>query len=326
MAPLGFTGKDLSANLVMHLMAPGEHKPTPKTDKLTLLNSARAQKGVLDEGPKGVRKLSRLERTQHTLRILSAKISKNNLLSDARGTINPTQFVLNIVKSTKGVQDRLFDGEAITLIESRDTHVIEVPRDERGRLQPPIVASYFILGDKSPEALSKNAELSKYVHNCALEFSPLSGKKALYLIPVESGIISSLIKVESKESERECLVDLSKFVRYLPSSTPEARALLLNYEVHAGAELDIDRIHDNLSEITLVTFSGGEEKTQLPFAILKLEGGATFHLYPYGESPSPDPPPQGCEIICAQNCYYLLIPELVVRQRESQEISKTLSL
>ena len=307
-------------------MAPSDRQSRSREDAPASGSTVASPKSVLDEGPTSITKqLTRLERTQRTLRLLSSKIAQNNLLNATRG-VDPTRFVLGVVSSMSGAQKRIFQGAPITLIETNQPQYIELPRKE-GRPQSPIMASFFLFGDKSPSALASDAMLSQFVHDSCLEFAPLQeGEKPRYLIPVESGIQTALAKATSNAPpKKEDFSDLSAFLQYLPFTLKAARAILVKPEVHDGAPLDLDKIHDLLDEGTLVQFEGEQKKTTLPFTILKLEGGAAFRLYPLGNHPPIKASPQGCETIFSGGTYYLVMPEIVARQMDHQHMSECLS-
>jgi hypothetical protein len=121
-------------------------------------------------------------------------------------------------------------------------------------------------------------------------------------------------------------VDVSSLGRYLPTTPAEARRILVVHEVVGGAPLDINNIHDNLEEVTIIRFTGEERKTTIPFAILKLSGGASFRLYPYGKYPPSGDVTQGCEVILSEEKYYLVMPDTIAKELESRFMSDHLSL
>ncbi len=312
-------------------MAPSGHHPRSGEGAPASRSTPGSSQRVLDEAPTSIaKKLTKLEKTQRTLRILSARVIQNNMLNPVTGT-DPARFVLGIVSSIKHAEERLFGEVPITLINTKSAQYIDPPRKE-GRKQPPLVTSNFLLGERLPGTLAQDPKISQFIHDSYLEFEALEeGGKPLYLFPVEAGIQGALartiISKEPKEKliKKEDFMDLSVLSVYLPFGLKEARDILINHEVHDGAPLDIDKIHDNLNEVTVVQFEGAQRKTSLPFAILKLEGGATFRLYPYGNYPPANLTPQGCEIISSGEKYYLVMPEIVAKQMEQQLMSKHLS-
>ena len=305
-------------------MAPSDRQPHSREDSTDSKSTAVPPKGILGEGPTNIaKKLTKLEKTQRTLRLLSSKIAQNSLINATK--MDPTRFVLGVVSSMSDAQERTFKKSPITLIETKQPQYIELPKKDL-RAQSPIMCSHFIFGDKPPETFARESTLSRFVHDYCLEFEPLDeAGKAFYLIPAEAGILSALAKPKALESaEEEDFLDLSKFVKYLPYTPKEARNILIEHQVHEGAPLDIDKIHDLLEEVTLVHFDGEYKKTNHPFSILKLEGGATFRMYPYGKRP-PTSVPQGCEIISSNEVYYLIMPEIIARPLESQFMSQFLA-
>ena len=220
----------------------------------------------------------------------------------------------------------------VVLIET-ESQYIDLPRKE-GKKQPPIMASYFIFGDRLPETLASDPKLSPFIHDVYLKLELPEGKNPLYLFPVE-GKISTVLQristappppIEGVAEQSSHLVDVSSLGRYLPNSPEEARRILVVHEVVGGAPLDINNIHDSLEEVTLVQFTGEDKKTTIPFAILKLSGGASFRLYPYGKYPPKGETTQGCEVILSEEKYYLIMPDTVAKELESKFMSSHLSL
>ncbi len=306
-------------------MAPSDRQPHPREDASASRNTTASPKGTLGEGPTSItKKLSRLEKTQHTLRALSSKIAHNSLLNEAK--MDPTRFVLGVVSSMSDAQERAFKDSPLTLIETKQPQYIDLPRKE-GKTQSPIMSTHFIFGDKSPAVLAADSALSRFVHDCCLEFEPLNeAGKPFFLIPAEAGILGALAKPQAPDyAEKEDFLDLSRFVRYLPDTPAKARDILIEHKVHEGAPLDINKIHDLLEEVTLVQFEDEQKKTSHPYSVLRLGAGATFRMYPYGACP-PTTVPQGCEVISVKEAYYLIMPEIIARQIESNLMSQHLAL
>lgn len=313
-------------------MAPEDHKPRPKEGTPASGGRQAPRQQALEDVPTSISKhLPMLERARRILRLLSHKVEANNLLNQVTGT-EPSKFVLGVVSSMKGAEEKVFSGTPITIIDTgTDSQFIDLPRKD-GRTQQPIVATCFILGEIPPDNFSKG-ELSRYVHEHHLEFRPMEeGGKPLYLIPAESGVIRTLTRMSLAERipERELQLDdgegHGKLEKFLPAGLIETRKLLLAHEVYEGAPLDVNHIHDSLENVTLVLFKGEERKTTMPFAVLMLEGGAKFRLYPYGLNPPGGPTPQGCEVIISDGSYYLIMPEIIARDIENQLMSRHLSL
>ncbi len=309
-----------------------DRQPFTKAGKAASSSSQRTPHTILDEGPTDITKrLSTTEKTQRLLRVLSANISENNLINPVTGG-NPTDFVLGVVKSLKSAGRRWFWDMPVVLIET-DSQYIDPPRKE-GKKQPPIMASYFIFGDRLPETLASDPKLSPFIHNVYLKLELPEGGKSLYLFPVEGKISTALQRIstappspiEGVAEQSKHLVDVSSLSRYLPGTPEEARRILVVHEVIGGAPLDVTNIHDSLEDVTLVQFAGEDRKTTMPFAILKLSGGASFRLYPYGKYPPKGEITQGCEVILSEEKYYLIMPDTVARELESRFMSDHLSL
>ena len=290
--------------------------------------------GLMDEGPVDISsRLSKKEQLQRTLRLLSPRISSNSLLNPVTGG-DPSNFVLGVVKSISNVENRYFWDMPLALIETTDSQYIDPPRKD-GRKQPPVMARYFLFGDRHPKTLLEDPKISGFVYDVYLEFEPLEeGGKKLYLFPVESGISRALARISTVPpppiegvSERNAgLFDVSSLSVYLPSNVAQAREILLSHKVHDGAPLDLMHIHDNLEEVTTVQFTGEEKKSLIPFAVLKLSGGADFRLYSYGKTPPQGSPPMGCEIILSNDKFYLIMPGTVAHHLQNQLLSNHLSL
>lgn len=313
-------------------MAPSDRQPHSKAESPASGSSQRTPHSILDEGPTDItRRLSTTEKTQRLLRVLSASISENKLINPVTGG-DPTGFVLGVVKSMRSAGRRWFWDMPVVLVET-DSQYIDPPRKE-GKKQPPIMASYFIFGDRKPETLAEDPKLSPFIHDVYLKLKLPEGGRPLYLFPVEGKITTVLQRIstappppiEGVEEQSKHLVDVSSLGRYLPSTSTEARRILVAHEVVGGAPLDIDHIHDNLAEVILVQFGGEEKKTTIPFAILKLSGGASFRLYPYGKYPPRGEITQGCEVILSGENYYLIMPDIVAKELESRFMSNHLSL
>ena len=311
-----------------------DRQPRTRAGKAASSNSQLTPHTILDEGPTDITKrLSTTEKTQRLLRVLSLNISENNLLNPVTGG-NPTDFVLGVVKSMRSAGRRWFWDMPVVLIETDSSQYMDPPRKE-GKKQPPIMASYFIFGDRLPETLAEDPKLSPFIHeNVYLKLQPPEGGKPLYLFPVEGKISTALQRIstappppiEGVAEQSKHLVDVSSLGRYLPNSPEDARRLLVVHEVVSGAPLDVNNIHDRLEDVTLIQFSGEDKKTTLPFAILKLFGGASFRLYPYGKYPPKGEVTQGCEVILSEEKYYLIMPDTVAKGLESRFMSNHLSL
>ncbi|MBD3397831.1 hypothetical protein GF412_01715 [Candidatus Micrarchaeota archaeon] len=314
-------------------MAPSDRQPHSKAESPASGSPQRTPHSILDEGPVDITKrMSTTEKTKRLLRVLSARISENSLLNPITGG-DSSRFVLGVVKSMRGAERRWFWDMPIVLIEC-DPQYIDPPRKE-GKKQPPIMASYFVFGDRLPRTLAEDPKLAPFIHDAYLSLGPLGeGGKPFCLFPVEGKVKTVLQRIstappppiEGVEEQSAHLVDISSLGRYLPDTVEGARRILLAHEAVTGAPLDIDNIHDNLADVSIIHFSGEEKKTTIPFAILKLSGGASFRLYPYGKYPPRGEVTQGCEVILSEEKYYLVMPDSVAKELESRFMSDHLSL
>lgn len=308
-----------------------DRQPRTKAGKAASSSSQLTPHTILDEGPTDITKrLSTTEKTQRLLRILSANISENKLINPVTGG-NPTNFVLGIVKSTKSATRRWFWDMPVILVEA-DSQYIDPPRKE-GKKQSPIMASYFVFGDRLPETLASDPKLSPFIHEGVyLKFELPEGGKPFYLFPVEGKITAALQRISTPppppikgvSEEQKPFVNVSPLSRYCPHTIEEARRILVSHEVVGGAPLDIDRIHDSLEIVDPVKFSKEDEKTAIPLSVLTLSGGAKFHLFSYGKYPPDGEAPQGSELILSEDKYYLIMPESVAKLITSKYMAQHL--
>lgn len=272
---------------------------------------------ALAEGPSGIqRRETRTEKLQMELRGNFPSISANMMFNPITSGVTADAFFFSLVGSMLGTRTMIFGDREVSVISLREPAYVEPPMVNGKKLRP-VVAHYLVYGEISPETMAQDPKVSGAIHSeHFIEFSPEGGKKK-YLFPAEPGLLKSLTilseppqaKLAGGTEEERKSADLSNLEAYLPKDTEGARKILLAASPFGDNFLNLLNIHDTLESVAVVTFSGDEKKTSLPFASLQVAGGAKYSLYPYGIKPPMGPIPDGCALFSSEEVYFLLIPE-----------------